>query len=310
MISENIRKKLSRAGKASREYLGREVTFYLPGMFRIDSERGKYPAISITGDSCELGCDHCRGEILRSMPSVLTPRDLLDLCRNLWALGNLGVLLSGGCRRDGTLPWEDFLPAIGEIKKTTGMKITVHCGLIDERQALALKKAGVDQALLDVIGSQETWSEVCHLKSGLERQESTLMALKKAELQAIPHLVVGLHYGKIKGEYQALELLERFQPGNLVLVVLRPIRGTPMERVDLPTLEEIAGVLTEARRRFPLTRLCLGCARPRGPMGEKIELLALEAGINGMALFSDITVAEARSKGLEIIFRKTCCSLQ
>lgn len=37
---------------------GRRITFYLPGMFRVDGMTGKYPALSITGSRCALQCGH------------------------------------------------------------------------------------------------------------------------------------------------------------------------------------------------------------------------------------------------------------
>ena len=70
MPAESTGRLLARARALSWERFGKRVVFYLPGMFVMDGVRGRYPAISITGPACGLGCDHCSGEILKSMPAA------------------------------------------------------------------------------------------------------------------------------------------------------------------------------------------------------------------------------------------------
>jgi uncharacterized radical SAM superfamily protein len=62
-----------------------------------------------------------------------------------------------------------------------------------------------------------------------------------------------------------------------------------------------------ARLRMPHTLISLGCARPRGD--DRLDVLAVEAGVNRMALPSDEAIARAKAYGLEIRYRKTCCSV-
>ncbi len=59
-----------------RETPGRRLTFCLPGVIRFDGLAGRYRALSITGTTCALQCDHCRGLLLRSMDPVPTPSAL------------------------------------------------------------------------------------------------------------------------------------------------------------------------------------------------------------------------------------------
>jgi len=58
---------------------------------------------------------------------------------------------------------------------------------------------------------------------------------------------------------------------------------------------------------MPDTLISLGCARPRG--SRRLEVLAVDAGVNRMALPSDEAVERARSYGLDIRYQKTCCSV-
>jgi hypothetical protein len=288
---------------------GKRVTLYLPGMFVLDGRRGRYPAISITGAWCGLQCDHCAGRILEPMPPAVTPRALVEACLRAAGEGAAGVLLTGGSDARGRLPWGEFLPAIREIKSGTRLHVSVHAGMVGPQTARALREAGVDQALIDVVGDGETLREVMHLEGGEERVRRTLEALCQAGLEVVPHVILGLRFGRVSGERRALAMLKGHPIRLLVWVGFMPLRGTPMSRVPPLPLEDAAQLLAESRILFPETEISLGCARPRGPYRTALEKLALDAGVNRMALYSEETAAHARSLGLVVHFQETCCSL-
>ncbi|MEW6188911.1 MAG: radical SAM protein [Actinomycetota bacterium] len=289
---------------------GREIIFYLPGMFTLNGDRGRYPAISITGDRCELNCDHCRARILESMIHATTPEALVKRCLKLEEQGNIGCLISGGSLRDGTLPWLRFADALARIKEETNLKISIHTGLIDFDTAQRLKEAGVDQALIDVIGDDETLKRVYHLDVGIEAIKSSLDALTTVGIPIVPHIVVGLYYGRIKGELEALDMISGYNPSVLVVVSLMPLLGTPMrDVVSPPHSQKIAEILATARLKMPNIPISLGCARSRGRDGSWIETMAVDAGVNRMALWSEEAIERAKRYDLKIEFRKTCCSI-
>jgi len=299
--------KLRQARELSWRHFGKQITFYLPGMISYNGLRGAYPGISITGARCALMCDHCRAKILEPMPTATSPEVLIDLCKRFHDRGCVGVLMSGGSDRNGRLPWPRFIPAIQKIKQQTGFYVSIHCGLLDLDTARALKEAGVDQALLDVIGDDETYQTVCHVDFGISRILSTLEALARNDLPMVPHVICGLYRGQIKSERKALEMIARFPVEQLVIVSLMAIRGTPFEGVRTPDAEEVAEIIVAARGLMPHVRTSLGCARTRGD--ETVELLALEGGVNRMALPSDRVIERAREMGLEIRYQRTCCSV-
>lgn len=307
-LGAEVREALRQVREESWARFGRQVTFYLPGMFRDGAERGLYPAVSLTGDACALRCDHCRGSILRDMPAVATPEALVEKGMELARAGMRGLLVTGGSDIQGALPWGEFLDGIAHLKRHTTLKISIHSGVLDGAMARRLKDAGVDQALVDVVGSAETLREVCHLPPSLELVQGTLEALFGAGLDVVPHVVVGLHYGKMAGEERALRMIAPYRPRAMVLVVIMPLKGTAMEEVGSPDDEDIAKVFIEARRRLPDSHISLGCARPRGRASERIELIALDAGFNRMALPSETAQRHAARYGLSLHHQKTCCS--
>jgi hypothetical protein len=308
VISWNFKELLQTARKISWEIHGKRLQCFIPGQMVFMGEQGKYPAISLTGTFCALNCDHCYRRILEGMIPAEKPQSLQEICRRLDEEGNIGVLLSGGSDKKGALPWHRFLKSIRWVKRNTRLKISIHTGIIDQATALDLKDAGVDEVLIDVVGSEETMHRVYHLPGGFTAIESSIDALAATELPLIPHIVVGLHYGQIKGEMYALEMVAKHPISTLVIVVLQPMRQTPMEGVRPPEPELVARFVAAARLRIPDVPIALSCARPPGRHREETDLLTLEAGVNRIAMPSEAAVKRAREMGLEMEFHKTCCS--
>lgn len=307
-IPESERDLFTHAWKATRENHGDNFTFYLPGMIRYGHMRGLYPAISLTEDRCQLLCEHCKGLLLKPMIQVTSPEALVKKCLNLARSGRVGVLLSGGSDHEGKLPWEEFYQAISRIRSETDLFISIHSGFLDFTTAVALKRAGVDQALIDIMGDEETAKTIYHL-DGLRTVITSLENLVNAGLDVVPHIVGGLMYGRIQGEYDALRTISRFRPSALVVVVLTPLKGTPMSGISSPPPIEIARLIATARLMMPNTPISLGCERPRTREGQLMEELAIYAGATRMAVWSRGTINLALNLGLKPLFQPTCCSV-
>jgi len=307
-LSSEDRRLFDAAFKTARAHHGREFTFYLPGMIRYGKERGLYPAVSITGDRCSLQCEHCRGKLLEPMLKAEDPVLLGEICKRLAENGAKGILLTGGSDLKGRLPWKQFGKAIREIKDNTDLFISAHTGFIDPCTARFLKQAGVTQGLMDVMGDAETATRIYHL-SGLKKVRGSLEAIKNSGLELIPHIVAGLYYGQLRAENAALETISRYRPKALVIVVLTPLKGTPLFHVSPPSPIEIGRLIAAARLMMPDVPISLGCERPRNRDGWLMEKLALRAGANRMAVWSDSAIREARNLDLNARFQATCCSL-
>ncbi|MCB2226119.1 MAG: hypothetical protein KQH53_05525 [Desulfarculaceae bacterium] len=301
--------KLERARELSHAAFGARLDIFLPGMFTAYGRTGRYPAVSITGKTCALGCDHCRGNLLKTMRAATNADKLYALGKKLAASGQEGMLISGGSDPRGRLPWGKVLPAIEKLAVETDLILTAHVGRIDRETARALKAAGVRQALVDVVGSEGTAQRVLHLADGLAGQSETLEACREAGLELAPHIILGLDHGHLHGEEHALELVAGLEPKRVVFVVLMPLKGTPMAGAEPPSVNEVAEFLATARERLPHIRQHLGCARPRGRYRRELDALAVRAGINALAIPSDGALDQARELGVEVSFRDTCCSL-
>ena len=188
------------------------MDFYAPGLKRWQTPEWapanprRFLPVSVTGSACALSCDHCQAKVLQGMISVRAGEDLFALAKRLRANGSEGLLVSGGSTRAGGVPLLPHLRHIPRIREELGMKVIVHSGVVSPRLAAALAEAGVDGVMLDIIGADETIREVYHLDLTVTDMERSLALLSSHGLRIIPHIVLGLHYGRFLGEHRALEL--------------------------------------------------------------------------------------------------------
>ena len=266
-------------------------------------------AISITGSACALKCKHCGGTILKRMEPALTPQALKEQAHQLVQKGIRSILISGGSRPDGTVPLGNFLGAVKEIKRETGIKVLVHTGLVSQKLADRLADAGIDCAMIDIIGARETVREIYGLKAEVVDFENSLKWLTERNIPTAPHVVMGLHFGEMRGEKQALSMIAGYPVSALVLVGFRPIPGTAMAGVKPLSPEAMGELFVMTRELFPHTPVLLGCERPLGRHRVKTDQLAIEAGLDGIAYPGEEAINLVRENGITIRSYYDCCAL-
>jgi uncharacterized radical SAM superfamily protein len=273
------------------------------------TNKHNFASLSVTGNACSLHCEHCDGKLLRGMTGVPTPEELLQACQEVKDRGGEGVLISGGSDSQGHVPLGRFAESIRAAKQDLGLQVVVHTGLVTPETATFLGEAGIDAAMLDIIGSPEVAKSVYHIDSGPERMAESLDLLRDQGIPIAPHILVGLDYGKLNGELEALDMIAQRNPEAVVIIALSPLRGTPMADASPPTPEMIGRIMITARLGMDKTPLLLGCARPIGDHKIKTDEFAVKSGVNGVAYISQDGVDLVRKLGLEPVFRDVCCSL-
>jgi uncharacterized radical SAM superfamily protein len=246
------------------------------------------------------------------MAQADTPEKLLNVCRILKKQGAPGVLLSGGSRIDGTVPLDEIADTIRQIKKETGLIISAHTGPVKYDAAKILVDAGLDIALLDVVGSAETTKSVYGTGATPEDYLQTLEALTKAGIPNIsPHICVGLHFGQLKHEAKALDLLRHIPISTIAIVVLIPTKNTAMADVVPSTPEDVAKIISIANLMYPKTTISLGCVRPGKTYRAKMDELAITAGIGKLSIPTSSSLDFAKRSGLKLKIHENimCCSV-
>ncbi|HEX8013279.1 MAG TPA: radical SAM protein [Casimicrobiaceae bacterium] len=303
--------------RAQARVVGREIRFSTPTFKTYSScevdgcGKNAFPAFSVTAGGCALMCDHCQAKILEPMIPATSPEMLDRKVRALIATQDLrGFLLSGGSTKRNEIRYERFYPVIEKLKHDYPyLKVAIHSALTDLRRAKLMEAAGVDTAMMDVIGSEATIREVYHLARPVEDFEATLAALCATSMEVVPHIVVGLHYGRILGEARALDIVSRHAIHSLVLVVVMPFyakAGT----FETPRAEDVGRIFLEARGRLRERQVLLGCARPPGMHRRVTDAYAVATGLDGIAFPAEGALAVAHALGRPAVQEHACCSIK
>ena len=246
------------------------------------------------------------------MIPATNPETLDRKVRDLILLQDLqGFLLSGGSNRRNEINYDRFMPVVSQLKKDFPfLKVAIHTALLDQARAKRMEDAGIDTVMMDVIGAQDTIRDVYHLDRSVDDFEATLAALCSTNMEVVPHIVIGLHYGRILGEANALDIVSRHPIHSLVLVVVMPFyaRGT----FETPSTTDIGEMFLEARLRLGVggRPVLLGCARPAGLHRRTTDAYAVMAGLDGIAFPADGAVAVARAIGRPFTQQHACCSVK
>jgi uncharacterized radical SAM superfamily protein len=306
-------KYLNESWKITRKFHDSKIDYFAPNILEYKMDKFKiktnniFQSISITGKKCYLMCDHCKGKLLESMHHVNNSTELKNLGSKLTKDGCKGVLISGGSSKDGTLPFDRFIDAIEFLHNDLNLRIAVHTGLIDLKTSMELKKAGVESAMIDIIGSEETIKQVYHLNKKPEDFEKALENLVKSRIHVSPHIVVGLHFGKIYGELNSIRIISKYKVKNIVIVAFKPLNNNAYtDRIESPL--EIGKIISIVRILNPDRKILLGCARPSGFHKIKTEILSIKSGVNGIAFPTPEALKFSDYLKLKKQFSPYCCS--
>ena len=266
----------------------------------------------MTGGNCALKCEHCDKKYLNGMKPLLTNDELETFLMDLYKNGGLGVLLSGGCELDGSVPLLGFLDTIKKVKDQTDLIINTHTGLLDEETAKKLGEGGVDIISFDINMDEKIISDIYHLNKNLDDYKRAVNLLKKNNLNIVPHICIGLYYGKLHKELDSIRFIKEsgINPSLIVLIALIPPKREN-SKFKRPTPIDIGKIITVIRFVFPNTEISLGCMRPRGDIKIEIEKLAIEAGITRIEIPSPKTLKWVQDIDSNITFKffSACCAI-
>jgi len=290
----------------------RKIGFAVSGIKHYENDFYKnrpssFAALSLSGSSCRRGCAHCNGLLLQNMLDAGTIEKFMACIDKLADNGCRGVLISGGSDKNGAVSLLPFMEGIDYAKKR-GLTTVVHTGLLDRETTIRLKAVNAGKILLDVIGSEKTIRSVYGLEKTLEDYYQSMFYCRETGLELAPHLVVGLNFGKIDGEYNAIDMVKKAGAENFVLVVLTPKRGTKMQDISPPPLDEVLQVFSYAANTLPNVKISLGCTKPFEYSAE-LEKAAIDLSFYSIAYPHTKTIKYARQIGLETFFYESCCCI-
>ncbi|MHC1679715.1 MAG: radical SAM protein [Methanomassiliicoccales archaeon] len=267
----------------------RTIAVYRPGK--------AFPSFSVTGAQCQLMCEHCQGRFLKGMVPISGPEELLALAEDVRSHGGTGFLLSGGCDAQGKVPLLPYVDAVRKIKTTTELMVNVHPGLVSEDEAGILASSLADRVSFDLVLDENVIRQRMHLDSSPEDHLRSFRAICQAlPGRVAPHILLGT--GR---EERELEAVKEACQEDVPCVILLSLVGEKVDDREGRLLRAVQDARQHGRT------VLIGCMRPRGE--PDLEMRALEAGAEGIALPSSETLKRIRERGWKVEERRYCCAL-
>lgn len=236
--------------------------------------RRRFRSISITGYSCELNCEMCRGRYLRGMIPAPSPPLLRKIMEDEMKKGVIGFLISGGFDKGGVLPFRPFLNEISEAKKR-GAIISIHPGLIDEEESSLLRE------FVDIVDFELLSGKAAYIKGGNpDLYRKSFEALMERGPKTVPHVIIGMPFSSFEDFKRSVDLSYEYGAEELVVLVFIPTVGTAFQNFA-PSLELVKRCISYARKKSNI--LSLGCMIPKN-MKKEIDNIALEEGVDRIVL--------------------------
>jgi len=238
------------------------------------------------------------------MTAITSSHELHQLSEKIERSGGTGILISSGSDTLGrSLNLDCMLDTIYQIKSRGNLIVAIHPGRVSEQRATAISTA-CHVAFADIIGDDSTARQVIGTGS-VNEYAANIRRLTESGIPVTPHLTVGLYYGEIRGEHQALEALESMPIRKIVINVICPTTGTEFADIPIPNSKAVKDVITQCIERgwHPV----LGCMRPRGH--PEFEQAALDAGVTDIALPSKTLLSYLQKEGENIQPVHACCGV-
>jgi uncharacterized radical SAM superfamily protein len=190
---------------------------------------------------------------------------------------------------------------------STKHRIVAHTGLI-AREDSAVLASFIDSASFNLIGDNATINEVYGLDKTVHDFMDSYRGLRE-HMRTFPHITIGLHGGKIVGEYRAVDMLSQAGCDALVFNVFIPTAGTKFAHAEPPDVIEASDVILYARKQLKGTEIYIGCMRPGGAFRREFDASGIEAGIDRIVMPERSARELAKKLDLDISYREECCVL-
>ena len=178
-----------------------------------------------------------------------------------------------------------YCKTIKMLSDKTNLGLCASMGLLDIDDMQMLRAAGVTRYHCNMETSSKHFKTLCSSHSP-EDKHATIRAAKEAGLSVCSGGIIGMGESMDDRIDFAFEL-RALGVDSVPLNILNPIAGTPLEKTELISEEEV--IRTGALFRFVLPRIPIRFAGGRGRLSRQSMLRMLRGGINGVLMGDMLT---------------------
>lgn len=263
--------------------------------------------LSIKTGGCPEDCGYCSQSASHKEAGVpagklMAADEVLAAAQAAKAQGATRFCMGAAWRNPKERDMAALTDMVGRVR-ALGLETCMTLGMLEERQALALKEAGLDYYNHNLDTAPDFYGRVISTRTYQDRLD-TIRRVQDAGLNVCSGGIIGM--GETRRQRAGLiAQLAALSPApeSVPINHLVPIKGTPLE--DAPPLDEFEFVRTVAAARIALPTSVIRLSAGREGMSDAAQALCFAAGANSIFLGSKLltTPNAPVSADLELLAR-------
>jgi biotin synthase len=239
--------------------------------------------LNIKTGACPEDCSYCsqssKHDSGLERESLMQLNQVISAAKKAKELGSERFCMGAAWRNPTDKSLDLVIEMIKEVKGL-GMESCVTLGMLTDKQAERLKKAGLDYYNHNIDTSKEHYSNVITTREFQDRLD-TIDHVQKAGINVCSGGILGLGES-VEDRASMLQTLSNMEvhPNSVPINLLVPIPGTPFESMDRPSEVDFVRSIAVARILMPksVVRLSAG----RNDMSESMQAMCFFAGANSV----------------------------
>jgi len=239
--------------------------------------------LNIKTGACPEDCSYCsqssKHDSGLERESLMQLNQVISAAKKAKELGSERFCMGAAWRNPTDKSLDLVIEMIKEVKGL-GMESCVTLGMLTDKQAERLKKAGLDYYNHNIDTSKEHYSNVITTREFQDRLD-TIDHVQKAGINVCSGGILGLGES-VEDRASMLQTLANMavHPNSVPINLLVPIPGTPFETMDRPSEVDFVRSIAVARILMPksVVRLSAG----RNDMSESMQAMCFFSGANSV----------------------------
>jgi biotin synthase len=239
--------------------------------------------LNIKTGACPEDCSYCsqssKHDSGLERESLMQLNQVISAAKKAKELGSERFCMGAAWRNPTDKSLDLVIEMIKEVKGL-GMESCVTLGMLTDKQAERLKKAGLDYYNHNIDTSKEHYSNVITTREFQDRLD-TIDHVQKAGINVCSGGILGLGES-VEDRASMLQTLSNMEvhPNSVPINLLVPIPGTPFETMDRPSEIDFVRSIAVARILMPksVVRLSAG----RNDMSESMQAMCFFSGANSV----------------------------